>query len=182
MAARLHLVKCPIKDCTGKKCPKCIKSETLKNIYENQISIILSLDEPETYGKFSSSVNCFNGCTSEAEEYLKTLFNTCKDDEPEKMGIARSTEFFEPLMSIDEPLKDDFDFLITKSLWYDEYVDLQNIIVSKTKTIPFVKDGFIHRQFCITIRGLIDRRSDKYSKKSFKRGNSCIDLQLVQGY
>lgn len=149
MAARLHLVKCPKNDCKG--CPKCINSETLRKIYENQISIILSLDEPESFGKFSSSVNCFNSCTAKAEKYLKTLFRTCKTDKPADMGKARSSNFFKPLMIMREPLDD--DVLVTKSLWYDKFVKLENISVSKNKTIAFVDDGFVHRQFCITIRG-----------------------------
>lgn len=172
MAARLHLVKCPKKNCKG--CPKCIESEKLKKIYENQISIIISLDEPESYSKFSSSVNCFNGCTAKAEIYLKNLFQTCNDDKPVDMGIARSTDFFKPLIIMREPLVE--DVLVTKSLWYDKFVKLENISVSKKKTIPFVDDGFLHRQFCITIRGCA-RYSHLFtgSESSFKIAQTLMN-------
>ena len=53
MRAKLHYVKCPDRDCIGERCQKCTKNETLENIYKNQISIILSLDENETFPKFT---------------------------------------------------------------------------------------------------------------------------------
>ena len=66
---------------------------------------------------------------------------------PSKLNM----DFFKPLATIRKPLKD--DVLISKSVWWDELVGIQNINISKDKTIPFVKDGFVHRQYCISVRG-----------------------------
>ena len=145
MRAKLHYVKCPDRDCIGERCQKCTKNETLENIYKNQISIILSLDENETFPKFTPFTFNYASKGKYAMNLLKTGKGAGK--KPSKLNM----DFFKPLATIRKPLKD--DVLISKSVWWDELVGIQNINISKDKTIPFVKDGFVHRQYCISVRG-----------------------------
>ena len=167
MRARLHLVKCPLEICEGLNCKKCINDEALKLIYQNQISIVISLDKPENFSTFKSSTSCFEGCTKMAESYLTELFRTC-DDLPKGMGPSRSRNFFKPLINMRKPLKK--DILISKSLWFDKYVNLKNIQLTKTKSIRFKKDTFIQRQFCISVRGW-----DNY-QRLFTSFNSSVNI------
>ena len=145
MRAKFHYVKCPDSDCIGEGCQKCTEIETLKNIYKNQVSIILSLDEKETFPKFTPST--FNYATEGT--YAMNLLKT--GNRAGRKPSELNKNFFKPLATIRKPLKD--DVLISKSVWCDELVGITNINISKNKTIPFVKDGFVHRQYCISIRG-----------------------------
>ena len=145
MRAKFHYVKCPDRDCIGEGCQKCTKNETLTNIYKNQVSIILSLDENETFPKFTPFTFNYASKGTYAMRLLETGNRAGK--KPSELNM----NFFKPLATIRKPLKD--DVLISKSVWWDELVGISDINISKNKTIPFVKDGFVHRQYCISVRG-----------------------------
>ena len=162
MRSRLHFVRCPRSNCKGGKCGKCAKKESLDTIYNKQISIILSLDEEDKFGNFSSSTTCFEGCDPSNVMYLTELLKDGKEKssregveagrpKPVEPKTLKSPSLFKPLITIRTTLKN--DIALSKSLWYDKHVDLRNIAVSKSRAIPFKADGFIHRQFCISIRG-----------------------------
>ena len=60
------------------------------------------------------------------------------------------SKFFEPLVHARIPLSD--DVMISKSLWCDKFVKVNEILVGK-RNEPFVDDGFCHRLYCISTRG-----------------------------
>lgn len=76
MQSRLHLVaaKCSDPKC-DRKCGQCFESESLKSIYENQLTLLISLDEEDTFDNFEARLNFFNGCT---EDSLDILLNSLK--------------------------------------------------------------------------------------------------------
>ena len=77
MQSRLHLVaKCENLNskCKG-NCGQCIDRKSIKSIYENQLSLLISLDEEDTYDNFQLKLGFFNGCT---EESVNVLLNALK--------------------------------------------------------------------------------------------------------
>lgn len=152
MQARFHLVKCSFAhtDTDTALCPKCLDLEILKNIYANQISIILSLDEAGSFSPFTSSKKYFKGTTTTDPEKLN-LDRMLKLRESTMEMRKVSTNFFKPLIS--KRIAHAPDILISKSLWDDKYVNLTKVKLNSDKEIKFVSDGFVHRQFCISIKG-----------------------------
>lgn len=148
MKAKHHFVKCPLNNCPGENCNKCTKNETLQKIYSNQISILLSLDEPEMFPDFTETIKTFKGCTKQIEKSLEKIIFTGTDS-----GVGsikkRSPSFFKPLMTIRECIKN--DILLCKSLWMDKLVTVKP--ADMPQNVDFYDDGFLHRQFCIVVRG-----------------------------
>ena len=160
MQSRLHFVNCL--DCEGndsfsfdkKQCSKCsYDRESLKNIYYNSVSILISLDEGEDFVPFSSNtelnINSANIIESSKDEIR--LRRALKQNSASiKHLYGNSTSFFKPL--IQETEKMDDGIALIKSIWIDKYVKLESE-VEKRKVKHFTDDGFVHRQFCIATRG-----------------------------
>lgn len=164
MRSKLHFVPCSDPNCIGTNCRHCTQTQSLDLIYKKQLSIILSLDEDEKFSCFSlHSTSYFPGCPTKDQGCLtnfllsgneSALTTTTKSGKRTHLRMPiqlASPSFFSPLISSRIPLKD--DILLIKSLWCDKHVNLANIKLSKTKTIKFVPDKFVHRQFCISVRG-----------------------------
>ena len=165
MQSRLHLVKCSNIDCTtnsGKtktkkatKCDFCMKNKELETIYNNQVSILLSLDDKNSYDSFTGNISFFNGCFKSSEKIL-TRFLRLKKTKKKEFKLSTDSvkidNFLLPLINERIPLKN--NVLISNCLWNDEYVSTKAIFIGKDgKKIKFMADGYVHRQFCICSRG-----------------------------
>jgi hypothetical protein len=79
MQARFHIVKCPNPNCNNRRkkadptCPRCTPDTELEAIFENQVSIIMSLDED--YVPFTSQVTISyaNNVKSQSESELLNI-------------------------------------------------------------------------------------------------------------
>ena len=144
MQARLHYVCCPNcpKFSKKKPCKQCTPPEHLAQIYANQVTLLMSLDEEGSYGKFISGKTIFKNCSDESGKILmKSLEN--KNLTSLKLKEGESSEsFFSPLVHAKIPLN--ASKLLSMSLWCDEYVSIKAL----------KKDGYIHRQYCFVSRGL----------------------------
>jgi hypothetical protein len=156
MRSRLHLVKCPnycTEKCKSKKCDLCLSSESLLNIYANQLSFIISLDDLNTkLPKFSNSVK-FRSSISNSEDH-KILLKALEGDAPKNLsGLTSSAEsdsFMKPLVRKIVKISDYTGMAMC--IWDDQRVKLSD--KSKGSVTPeFRPDGFIHRQYTIMTRG-----------------------------
>jgi hypothetical protein len=178
MQARLHLVE-RFKN-------SYIDDDSLRCIYYNQVSIILSLDSERTLCEFdqTSRITTFNGCDDSTLDYLKARANA---DEYDANRCHKKTstrnDFLKPLYHEKEPLSGTTTASISKCIWEDRLVSIDKIPGlegEKFALIPFVPDNFCHRQFCISIRGW-DSYTDLFKKYSANDVDFSIANELIDG-
>ncbi|NBO23970.1 MAG: hypothetical protein EBU93_01840 [Chlamydiae bacterium] len=124
MQARLHFVKCAREDCSGANCDYCTEKEALKIIYKDQITVLMSLDDEDSYSKFTSSTDYFKECHVEDEEKLDKLLESGEPVNIREIK-SRSIRFMEPLVCNRTHCGDKRNVLVSKSVWYDELVDFK---------------------------------------------------------
>lgn len=151
MQSRLHYVKCV--DCTklsGRTCVKCDGENTLKSIYSNSIALLISLDEEGSFNSFKHEISYARNFTKASKDIL---MNQIHAEQPNlSLFREKSNHFLTPLINNKIALKD--DVLLSQCMWDDSKVGLTTLPAGKNQPpIPFVRDGFIHRQFCISTRG-----------------------------
>jgi hypothetical protein len=164
MQARSHIVKCSNVNCGGwdesSRCSKCIPRPELKKMFENQVSIILSLDDDENVQLFNGKKRIKFDKVFESSEMaerkrdLEAYLNNSIDCErfaplPEEV---QTRSFFKPLVKSDTALDACKDVLLSKTLWDDRFCGSGSINVGRN-SIPFEMDHFTHRQYTISIRG-----------------------------
>jgi hypothetical protein len=126
-------------------------------MFENQVSIILSLDDDEDVQLFNGEYKIkFDKVfeTAERKRDLEAYLNDSIDCErfaplPEEV---QTRSFFKPLAKSDTALNACKDVLLSKTLWDDRFCGSGSINVGKNN-IPFEMDHFTHRQYTISIRG-----------------------------
>ena len=178
MQARLHLVE-RFKNSS-------IDDDSLRFIYYNQVSVILSLDSEGTLCEFDQTnrITTFNGCDDNTLNYLKTRVNA--DDYDANLCHEKTStrnDFFKPLYHEKVPLSGNTMASISKCIWEDRLVSINKIPGlegEKFALIPFVPDNFCHRQFCISIRGW-DSYSDLFTKYCASGIDFSIANELIDG-
>lgn len=162
MQARFHMVKCPNPSCNDRRsksqptCPKCTPDFELETIFENQVSIIMTLDENYTRFTKQVSYSYANGLVKQqAESELLGLLTNNGTTPLNYLGSLIKEpcvgNILNPLAQLNMPLSDDVMF--SMSLWNDNAVNLKSIKFHRDFEIPFIRDGFNHRQFTFTTRG-----------------------------
>ena len=188
MQLRFHLVECEGENCSG-SCPNCIDNLALKEIYANQLTILMSLDDEGTYSLFNSSESYFNGCKDAHKGFFKEMLET--GEEPiapsaeARSGASRASKrnkfeidsksklFIEPLVRERKSIGNR-SVMVSKSLWNDKYVNFE-ALRAEDKDFNGVSDGFIHRQFTICTRGwsvfgnLLPNGADKIAQDLFNQ-------------
>jgi hypothetical protein len=185
MQARSHIVKCSNVNCGGwdesSRCSKCIPRPVLKKMFENQVSIILSLDDDENVQLFNDKDRIkFDKVfeTAERKRDLEAYLNNVIDREkfvplPEEV---QTRSFFKPLARSHTTLNEFNNVLLSKTLWDDRFYGSGTINVGKN-SIPFEMDHFTHRQYTISIRGW-----SRYTRL-FKNWSNCFKIanELMDG-
>ncbi len=155
----------------------------LSQIYANQITLLICLD-PSDCKSFNKGLKTSLKDDDNDKESVKRRKTTPADSKSsannnsetvvdvhqtllkilqspnslEASGLAAITQssasFLNPLLSIREPFGENDNLMLISSLWCDELVGLKELQITKDKSIPFVSDGFVHRQYCISVRGM----------------------------
>ena len=153
---RCFPARCNFPEHDPKKCDDCVVQNSLAEKFANQICLLISLD-PKDSKSFKREIQSSLGHLEENE--LQLLTGALQTQGlPSVIHLEsihrRANEFKEPLLSVREPI-DDCVALIS-SMWDDRFVQLPDnvLIVSRARSITFVPDGLLHRQYCIGIRGL----------------------------
>ena len=152
---------CPICDKLVKTgyCRKCIPEETLKIIYGNQISLLVSLTEDEVAG-FKDETDYFKDATDNDKLTLYNALIGSKGSKRSKRSKSKSdlttlknAKVMQPFIRTKVPIRP--DLMLSKGLWTDDAPNLD----------------FIHRQFCFFSRGwnqfksIFGKESVKYAKE-----------------
>ena len=160
---------CPICDKLVKTgyCPKCIPEETLKIIYGNQISLLVSLTEDEVAG-FSDETNYFKDVTDNDKLTLENALLGSKSD----LTTLKNENVMKPRIRKNVAIRS--DLMLSKALWTDDAPNLD----------------FIHRQFCFFSRGwnkfesIFRAESVKYAKEilsiegAYRNKDKFIDSRI----
>ncbi len=160
---------------TPENCSKCAKeaerrefADRLAKLYGNQITLLISLDSTDSKSFANSvkfSVSPAKGSKKRPknnrafnQNALKKLLDPCKKKFTSPSSVSgisfKSKNFMKPLVSVRDPFGKDSNLMLISSLWYDGLVDLKKLSVTKGLNIPFIPDGFVHRQYCIAVRGM----------------------------
>lgn len=172
MQARFHYVKCINPECvSGVTCPKCTPKNELKFIYENQVSLIISLDSADKFVPFSShSTKTFmaglqNGLKAELSEILNQ--NKPLSILDDLIFVGKSKNFFFPLVQKKMALNNN-NVSLSQCIWNDKFVSQKKLKGREDE--PFVPDGFNHRQFTFSTRGW------KLFENLFTNWKSCVTI------
>lgn len=179
MQARLHMIKCSDPVCKG-QCDNCVTPESLERIYKNQLTILISLDEEDTYDYFMDSENFFPGCTIGDREFFKTILKTGKvptyplqtekrQSKRTRASPSKSDVFMTPLVQVRRALSS--NLLVSAALWQDQFVDLKKAF--KDKHYDVKPDGYVHRQFTVYTRGW------KIFRKFLAKGRSSFEYESI---
>ncbi len=139
-------------------CNYCISRAAPGKLFKNQICLLLNLD-PQDSKKFKSEiVSPLDEKDGEYESALTALLEVLDvNSEPAANWMTNvkitSEEFKKPLLSRQEPVVDGTSALLS-SLWFDDLVNLRELKITDRNTINFRKDGFLHRQYCLGVRGI----------------------------
>ena len=101
MQSRLHLVaKCENSNstCEG-NCGQCIDRKSLKSIYENQLSLLISLDEDDN---FQPRLDFFNGCTEESVYVLLNALKKGTVSDSKYVNVAKAAKKTVPTSNVVE--------------------------------------------------------------------------------
>ena len=202
MQARFHYVKCCDPKCDGKnECLYCTPREELQKIYENQVSVIISLDDDENCNQFKTKISCYFpaellsvkaqeiGAPEELKEseslteMRKEISQVLVGKKPldslipiENTPKIDTQDFMVPLAQINTLLENN-NVMLSKCIWKDQFINPGKLTVKKGKEIDFVPDGFNHFQYTFSTRGW------NIFKNLFTEWPSCIKIanELLSG-
>ena len=113
-------------------------------------------------------------CDEEYDSCISSLNQALQSSNPRQINLShKGTSFKKPLLMKCEPfddpvpamylsnLDDSFDdeinrLMLISAIWNDSLIELpgNQLKIGETRVIPFVPDGYWHRQYCIATRGL----------------------------
>ncbi len=121
--------------------------------------LTFNLDPQDSKTFKNKTISSLDENNSEYEPALTALLEVLDvSSEPAANWVSSmkitSEEFKQPSLSRREPVVDGTSALLS-SLWFDDLVNLHELKITDRNTIDFCKDGFLHRQYCIGIHGMI---------------------------
>jgi hypothetical protein len=138
------------------ECEYCILQKAPAQIFKNQICLLISLDpqDPKLFKK--ELVSSFDKRNTAYLDVVKELQGCLKPTSAGALDmrsiLLRTAKFRKPLISDRCPFGNG-DLALISSLWDDQFVSVRSFKVNK-KRRKFIKDEFLHRQYCIVIRGI----------------------------
>ena len=181
MQARFHYVKCPSTSEQPHSCDKC--SQNASEIFANQICLLISID-PRDMKDFATETK--SPLPSSAHDQLKKKLRTDGSELEVILSADFKTEhFWKPLLSVRERIEYgesdaavDSSLALFSNIWHDDFVELPGkklkLSTKKDDTIDFIPDPFLHRQYCIGIRGMESFRHLFHPANSISTANRLL--------
>lgn len=177
MQARFHYAKCTgVAHVQGATCPICdnvkCRNESVERhridcsicksrakrslIYANQITLLMSLDSDEA-ADFTNDTAAFSNKKNDLDVLRNALLaNSATGAKSRLESLNSKTKYFsEALICTREYISTNTLSMLVSSLWDDSIVSPpKGKINVGSKEVDFKRDGFVHRQYCISTRGI----------------------------